>query len=78
MIDENTIIIGEGNNSGVSGKRKKCNVDIDSIDKGYECSFCNDKYHKRCISQSSYCDISLNIGILFICNTCENSINIEK
>jgi len=66
-------------NSEIIGKCVTCNDDITEQYVGYECSFCNDKYHKQCINPSSYCDnISLDISVLFICIACESNINIDK
>lgn len=56
----------------------ECNGTICSNDIGYECAFCNNKYHKRCTTKETYCDTgSSYYNTLFICQICEKEVNMS-
>jgi len=65
--------------SKTTGKCFQCNGTISSndiADIGFECTFCNNKFHKRCTNKNNDCDLLSNDdNILFICYMCEKEVN---
>lgn len=58
--------------SKTTGECFQCNGTISSSDLadiGFECTFCNNKYHKRCTNKDN------DDNILFICYMCEKEVN---
>jgi len=65
--------------SKTTGKCFQCNGTISSndiADIGFECTFCNNMFHKRCTNKNNDCDLLSNDdNILFICYMCEKEVN---
>lgn len=80
QIDEDTIMIEENDSQGSSklyiGLCVSCNEHIDNNNFGYECNFCSDQYHQKCLNNNSYIDNDLGNIILFICEQCEQNITL--